>query len=251
MGALEEFVVRLDDPDPTVASEARHLLWTAIYVSSRAETLPARDTIADELTKELAATVEPKGPVPTNVPDSVTLAPVPKYSAASRRFLCQLLARIAGDEQIPTLLALFDDLEIRDSVRSVLEMIGTQRATTALIKGLAKASPEFRIGILNALGRQGWADAAAALALATQDADPEVRLAALEGLANFPDAANDKLFVAATQTGTPRERMRAQRARLRLAETLYLAGENGLADAICQAIAADPSAGPCGRAAHR
>src|ERR1700691_6748432 len=107
MTPMEEFVARLDDADPVVASEARQLLWTAAYVSSVAMSLPARERIADELTRELAATVEPTGPVATNVPDSVTLVPVPKYSAAARRFLCQVLARIAGDRQIPTLIGLF------------------------------------------------------------------------------------------------------------------------------------------------
>ena len=231
-------------------AEARQTLRDLVHAASDPAKGDERADLASQLACELAATVEPAGPVPTNVPDSVTLVPVPKHSAATRRYVCQFLTWIAGDQQIPTLVGLFDDLEIRDSVRCVLEMIGTQPATTALIKGLREASPEFRIGILNALGRQGWADAEAALALATQDPDAEVRLAALEGLANFPEASRDKLFVAATQEGTPRQRARAEKARVRLAETLHLAGENELAEAIYAAIAADTADGPWKRAAH-
>jgi hypothetical protein len=86
--------------------------------------------------------------------------------------------------------------------------------------------------------------------LAVKDPDADVRSAALEALANYPEAGNDKLFAAATQAGAPRERSRAQAARVRLAETLYWAGETADARAIYQSIVDDPADGPWKKAAR-
>jgi len=251
MASIGEQVAQLDDRDPIQVSQARRLLHTAAQrVSDRAKQTE-RDALADELVSELAATVAaPAGSRVTNVPDSAPLPAVPKHSASARRFVCELLTRIAGDFQIPALGPLLADLEIRDSVRCVLESIPTQVSALALIKGLREAGPEFHVGVLNALGRQRWSDAMAALKLAAEDPDSEVRSAALDGLANFPEVTNDKWIVAATQTGTPRERSRAQAARVRLADTLYWFGETKSAAAIYQSIAADSPAGPWKRAAH-
>jgi hypothetical protein len=250
MATIAELVAQLDDSDPIRVSQARRLLLTAAERVSDPAELSERNALAGELTSELAATAAAPGARVTNVPDGEPLPPVPKYSAFARRFVCQLLNRVAGDPQVLDLAPLLADLEIRDSVRCVLESIPTQVSTTALIQGLRGAGPEFHVGVLNALGRQRWSDALAALKLAAENPDSEVRMAALDGLANFPEVTNDKWIVAATRTGTPRERSRAEAARVRLAETLYWFGETESAAAIYQSIAADSPAGPWKRAAH-
>jgi len=251
MATTAELVAQLDDSDPIRVSQARRALLTAAERVSDPAKPGERNTLADELASELAATVAaPPGARVTNVPDSEPLPPIPKHSAAARRLVCQVLNRVAGDPQVPTLAALLADLEIRDSVRCVLEGIPTQVSTTALIKGLHGAGPEFHVGVLNALGRQRWSDAMAALKLAAEDPDPEVCLAALDGLASFPEPTNDIWIVAGTRTGTPRERGRAEAARVRLAETLYWFGETQSAAAIYQSIATESPAGPWKRAAH-
>ncbi len=202
------------------------------------------------MTELTATVVAAPGSRVTNVPDSEPLPPVPRHSAAVRRFVCQLLNPIAGDPEVPKLAPLLADLEIRDAVRCVLESIPTLVSTMALLKGLAETGPEFRIGVINALGRERWREAMVTLVRLAKDPDPEVRLAALEGLANFPEATNDTLFVAATQTGTPRERGRAQAARIRLAETLHGFGEMQAAATIYRSIASDAAEGPWKRAAR-
>jgi HEAT repeat protein len=251
MATVAELVAQLGSDDLAQVSQARQQLRSAAYRVSDPKKLVERNALADELVIELTATVAaaPNSRA-TNVPDSEPLPPVPKHSAAARRFVCQLLNQSAGDPQVPKLTPLLADLEIRDAVRCVLESIPTLVSTMALLKGLAETGPEFRIGVINALGRERWREAMAALMRLANDPDPEVHLAALEGLANFPEAANDKLFVAATQTGTPRERSRAQAARVRLAETLHGFGEAQAAGAIYRSIAADAAEGPWKRAAR-
>ena len=114
----------------------------------------SRETLATELAAELTATLEtPAKPKPTNVPDLVDPElPEPKHSVEVRRQLCQLLAQVASDHQVPALLTAAQDLEIREQVRWALGSLGTQVATSALVKLLTQVGPDFRIGVINCAG---------------------------------------------------------------------------------------------------
>ncbi|MBS0207861.1 MAG: HEAT repeat domain-containing protein [Planctomycetes bacterium] len=249
---VAELVTQLDSDDPVVVSQARRALRQAADALIDPKKAAERGALADALVAELNAKVDPPaGPRMTNVPDGAPPPQIPQHAAATRRYLCQILATIADDAQVPELARALQDLDVRDAVRGVLGSIPTIVSVFALTRELNRAvGPEFRAGVLGALGQGRWRDAMAATANALKDSDPTVRLAALEALASFPEAGNDKLFAAATQSGTPREQARAWAARVRLAETLYWAGETRDAMTIYQRIADDPAEGPWRKAAR-
>jgi HEAT repeat protein len=240
---IRSLVTQLGGDDQVAAYRARRALGDAVDRSLAPAKSSERDALATALAEELTATVASKDPK--------VKGPVPKHSAAVRRLVCQYLSEIASETQLPAFAQALQDLEVRDAVRGVLETIPTQNGSSQLVRALATIGLEFRIGVINALGRQRWRDANAALLRLATDSDPEIRLAAVEGLANFPEAANDAAIAAATRTGSKRERVRAQKARVRLVETLRLAGEKGAALTVTQAIVADPMDGPWKTAARR
>ena len=212
-----------------------------------------REALASELAAELTATADtPAKPKPTNVPDLVDpVLPDPKHPAEVRRLLCRFLAQVASDNQVPALTMAAQDLEIREEVRWALGSLNTQVATTALNKALGQVGPDFRIGVINALAGEHWADAMAALRAAAGDPDSEVRLAAIEGLANFPEFFADQQIAEAARLASPRETPRIQKARVRLAETFRFAGRKQAAAAIYQSILSDAPDGPWKVAARR
>ena len=107
-----------------------------------------------------------------------------------------------------------EDLDVREAVRGVLEALGTMAATRPLVAAAAYVGPDFRVGVLNSLGRLRWREAFSTLFRFAGATEAEVRLAAIEGLANFPEDASDKLIVAATKVGSPHDQARAQKARV-------------------------------------
>jgi hypothetical protein len=249
---IQQLVSQLSSSDQVQAFQARRTLNDEIARLTDPREAARLSDLADVLVAELNDTVELSGPQPrmTNVLDDLPSTTVPKHSAIVRRLLCQLLSPIATDAQVPGLVAALADLEVREAARGVLDQIPTLLSTNQLIKAFAQVGPEFRVSVLNSLGKQHWREAMVTLACAAKDPDLEIRVAALEGLAHFPESEHDKLFVEATQLDLPRHRARAQKARVRFAETLRLAGESEAARAIYQSIESTPADGPWKKAAR-
>ncbi len=92
--------------------------------------------------------------------------------------------------------------------------------------------------MINALARVKAAGAVSRLReLAASDTEPQVRIAAVEALAGFADPASDPVIAKAAESECPRARARAWKARVRLAETLRLAGRKDAAIRIYKAVA--------------
>lgn len=190
-----------------------------------------RAAVAAALVAELNAMTEPtKDDRGRDVPARI------KHSPRVRNRVCRLLSYVAGPNEVPAYVGVLPDLQLREMARCALDRVPGREATDALIGALEDVGPRFRIGVINSLARRGGDAALAAVKSAAADEDPEVRINAIEALSAFPDASSDLLIIEATRTGPARHRVRAQRARVRLAETLHRAGYNGEAKRIFTAI---------------
>ncbi len=133
-------------------------------------------------------------------------------------FVIRQLALVGSDEAVPALARLLDDEALREDARQALHRIPGDAATQALIAALPKADPDFRAGIIFALGnRQETAAVPELLGLATA-ANMTVRLAALDALGRIADPRAADVLLKAAQEGPPEQREVAAEAYLRLAD---------------------------------
>lgn len=239
MSSISELVAQLGSDDQTKAYQARKGLIEAV---SRAAKPADQKPVAAELASALTATTKTKG-------QGGKEEEQPKFSPAVRNQVSQYLAQVADDEQVPALAAALGNLETREMARWALDRIPTEAATKALVAALEQVGPEFRVGVINALGKRKGTDVQAALLRAAGDDDMQVRFAAVEALANLPEPSNDEPIAAATKVGPPRARNRAQKARVRFAETLRLAGKKDAAIAVYKSIIANDADEPQKKAA--
>ncbi len=165
----------------------------------------------------------------------------PKHGPRVRGTVARLLASVAGESEVAALRQLGEDFGGREMARWALDRMSTPGATAALIDMAQNAvGPEFRIGVLNALGRRSGEDVRVALAKSALDHDEEVRLASAEALANLPAVESDQVFDAVLKIGqpSPPAKRRLVKARLRLAEGLVRAGQSAAGKKIYEAIVA-------------
>ena len=152
--------------------------------------------------------------------------------------------------EAPALKQSLADFESRELARFALDRMTCQAATDALAEAALEAvGAEFRVGVVNALGRRSGSGVVNALKKCATDADPHVRLAAAEALANHPDASADELLVAAGKQSGDRAALRMAKARIRLAEGLVRAGQQEAGKKIYQAVAQSDAEGPQKKAA--
>src|SRR5262245_50111741 len=211
MTTIRDLVTQLGSNDRATATQSIRKLADAVDRATSPSASLEREALATALAAELVARSDAPDakPEPTNVPGTNVKGPVFRHSVEARRYVCRFLNQVASDSQLPALAEALEELDVRDSVRCVLECIPTPRATAALVAALKQVGPEFRVGVINALAKKRWPEAMVALQGQTNDPDGEVRLAAVEGLAHFPEAELDQSIVAATKNGTPWERARA------------------------------------------
>jgi HEAT repeat protein len=113
------------------------------------------------------------------------------------------LARLAGEEHIPSLLPLLlratTDAEREEAAKAIAAAArrsgDLERAAATVVSGLQDASPADRGLLLRALGRIGGERALAAVRTGLADPAPTLRDAAVRALADWPDtAAADELL---------------------------------------------------------
>lgn len=143
--------------------------------------------------------------------------------AAARRLLARLLGHIGRDEAVDALAAALTDAEVGDAARRALVINSSPSATRALEKALDGANGERLVGLINALSTRADDSSRRVIALQAGSDDAAVRLAAVEALARFPTERSDAIIARAATLGSERDRRRAWRARLQLAETLLTA----------------------------
>lgn len=231
MADISELARRMGDKDPAKAHKAyRELEDTAMQASDPARNQRAR--VASQIVAELYARGKPTKDKDGNEKPGPIL-----HSNDVRNKLLRLISHVAGAAEVAVLARAMTDLELREMARFALDRNTSPAATKALIKALdEEVGPEFRVGIVNALGYRGTGDAEKALRKATDDPNKPVRIAAAEALARYPHPANHAFIAKLTRSDCADCRRRAQKARVRLAEAICKAGKKQAAKKIYQAI---------------
>jgi HEAT repeat protein len=224
MADVYQLIAELGTPDPAKVFAAEKAL-TEMAIRA---TAPGKE--ADR--KALAATLAEQ----LNATTGEDNEKKPTYSSDVRNRICRLLGYILDADVVPALVEALKDDNVREMARYALDFNKSDAATQALADALDSVGPDFRTGVVNALGRRRGRAAMVALQKAARDADPEVRMAAVEALANFANPNNDLIIVRAAHAKDTAMRDRAHRARVRLAETLRRAGRKPAAQKIYQSI---------------
>lgn len=234
MATVSELVGQLGAGDPAqVFGALRQLQALVVGVGGPGKEVP-RAELAAALAGEMNAANETK-----NAKGEISSSP--KYNAKVRGLAARLLAEVGGESEVAALRQLLDDFNVREMARWALDRMTSPGATATLVD-LAKnaVGPEFRIGVINALGRRAGEDVRVVLAQCALDHDEEVRLAAAEALANLPAVESDQVFDAVLKIGQPgpSAKRRLVKARLRLAEGLVRAGQAAAGKKIYEAVVA-------------
>lgn len=243
MQSVEQLSQQLGSSDQAKVYQAKR----ALAELSAAAGAPGKDKERAELAAALArveGATKPK--------DEKDKTPVPVYSAKVRGEIARVLAEVGGDMETAALKQALSDFDAREMARFALDRMTCQAAGDALAEAaLTAVGAEFRVGVVNALGRRSGSTVVDALKKCAADSDPHVRLAAAEALSNFPDAAADELLVAAGKQPGPRAALRMAKARIRLAETLVRAGQKDAGKKIYEAIAQSDARAPQKKAAQQ
>lgn len=144
-------------------------------------------------------------------------------SAAIRRFLVRELRVVGSERSVEALSKLLADPELCEDATQALISIRSG-AAAALRSALGRASGACRLTIIQALGVLEDREALDALREAARGADRELRMAAVWALARSGGDAAVEAVITATDADDQRERTRAVKAALILAESLAKAG---------------------------
>ena len=233
MSSTLELIKQLGDKELAVAFYAFQALKDKVTLSSRSGSEAAKNELASEMTTELN-TMMPAG----KDERGHEIPPSPKHSVTVRNKILQLLGTIADAVEVSALSSSLKDLETREMARFLLDRNPSQESTSALIVALEEVGPEFRVGVVNTLGRRQGGEVLAALKTLLADKELEVRIAAVEALSNYPVPGNDASIAGVEQSASAEYRIRIQKARIRLAETFRLAGNKTEATRIYHAVQA-------------
>jgi len=153
-----------------------------------------------------------------------------------RKKICYLLAYVATDKELPALVECLGDFYLRESARFALERCTAPGATQALIDALDHVGPDFLQGVIGSLADRGGDAAKAAITEMAGHHEPEVAMTAVESLPCFGDASSDDVIRKACHEGEASHKLRAMKARIRLAEALADHGKTSEAKRIYKAI---------------
>lgn len=164
--------------------------------------------------------------------------------------ICRALAFLAGETEVAVLKQCLKNIDLREAARWCLARMTCQGATDALVAALKDATgTEYRVGLVNALGRKSGSSVVEALKVATTANEPELRLAAAEALAEQNQADLDNVIAEVDSGSLQRNEARIDRARIRLGNTLLRHGDKEGAKKIFTAIAGSSADEPQKRAA--
>ena len=238
---IQQLVKDLGNEDAGAAYKAEHILSTMAAHAADPDKGDERAAVAAALAAELIAETEYK--------DRDKTRTRPTHSARARRHVARCLSLVGGDKEVDALAKAMEDFDVRDMARFALERNPTAATTAALITAVDHVGTDFRVGVVNALGRCHCEASMNALRSLTSDADGEVRLAAAEALAGFAEPTHDAIIAGAAKADAPRAEARAAKARIRLAETLRNAGEQAAATRIYNTMKQSNKVAPAQRKA--
>ena len=233
--SIQDWVVQLGNENPAEAfaafKELMDLATRATAPGSEAKCAEVAAALAVELNAQTPATKNEKGK---------EIPPQPKYTPRARAKICQLLTVVSGAKEVPALVKAMGDLQVREPARCALDRNESEEATDALIKALDEVGAEFRIGVVNSLGKRGNSKVAEVLRkAAASDKDPQVCITAVEALSNIPESANAGVVLKATKCKCNVTSVRAWKAAVRLAENLCKAGQKAESADLYRKIAAE------------
>lgn len=234
MATIAQLAEQLGASDQVQTYQAWRALLNLVAEAGRPGNEVGRGEAATSLAHELHATVEhrnDKGEVSHSI----------KHSAKVRGQICQLLADVASDAEVPALDRALADLDVREMARWALARVNSVASTAALAAAAEKAvGPEFKIGVVSSLAGRAGSEVPSAIGGCAIDQHLEVRVAAGEALATLGDASLDAGLVTLLEhsDGDARARARLFRARIRLAESLAKGGQKDAARKIYEAVAA-------------
>jgi HEAT repeat protein len=233
--SIQEMVARLGNDN---SAEVFQAYKEILDLATRA-TAPGNEIKRAELAAALAAELNAQTP-PGKDEKGKEVPPKPKHSREARGKICQLLTCVSGPQEVPALVQAMGDLELREPARCALDRNMSDEATDALIKALDIVGADFRVGLVNSLGKRRGEKVLAALAkIAASDEDPQMRINAVEALANMPEAPAVQAALKATQDPKSCLAVRAWKAAVRLAENLHKAGRKTDAADLYRRINAD------------
>ena len=188
-----------------------------------------------EAAKALAAVLAGVKPAKDNRGEP-TLDSIKAVNSANE--LCRALSLLAGEAEVVVLAECLKNIDLRETARWCLTRMTCQGAADALVEAYKTATgTEYRVGLVNALGRKQGSNVLETLKIAAADKEPEVALAAVEALANTPDAALDAVISGVESGSSSRRAARVARARVRLGSTLLRAGDDAGAKQVFTAVA--------------
>ncbi len=183
---------------------------------------------------------------------AVALAIAAKLSgdvpAPARLLLLRGLEATGKGEVVPALAKLIapgNDASLREGARRALEANPHVNAKKELRAALRQADGHLRAGIVRSLGARRDFLATADLIEAAGEKDPEARFAALEALAEVGDISAVPVLEEALQNLKGLDLATAQRAYLRLADSLVRNGERGAARRVYDKAAGFSPAARC------
>jgi hypothetical protein len=232
MATISELSKDLCSSEQVKAYQARRELTKAAAEAGASDAAAKRAELAKDLATALAAITPAKDGRGEPTLDSIRLV----EGAAD---LCRALALVGGDMEVPAVKNCLSNIDLREAARWCLSRMNCQAATDALVECLKNTSgTEFRVGVVNALGRKSGSSVVDTLkGVAADDHEPEMRLAAAEALAEQPLAALDAAIAAVDPGSSSRGKARVARARIRLANTLLRNGDQAGAKTVFEAVA--------------
>jgi HEAT repeat protein len=123
-----------------------------------------------------------------------------------RNWFVRQIERIGKEESIPAMAKLLssEDKNLRDYARQALEKNPDPSAMEALLKELTNAKePEWKIGLINSLGRRKAESAVKPIAQTLNDPDIKVAAAAVTALANIGNSESIKALMNVIEKPSP------------------------------------------------
>ncbi|MEW6236357.1 MAG: HEAT repeat domain-containing protein [Candidatus Omnitrophota bacterium] len=141
------------------------------------------------------------------------------YSSSAKLFAIEMLSYAGGDQAVPSLAQLLDDIDFREKARGALERIPGAAAEQAIVSAIEPAQgTEWQCALLITLGSRGDAEGGAAVAAALSNDNPIIRCAAIEAAGRIALPQTEKALWAVFQNGEETERQSAANSLLVLAE---------------------------------